>query len=94
MPSSPGTSVSTEPGIEARYQALRETFTAESGVLARWGMTSLMPQVMRRDVFAAWRDLLGRGQHPGEFTIADLETDLRRLEAEHGVTTEDEPDAR
>lgn len=67
---------------EKRYETLRRSFTAESEVLARWGMTSLMPMAMRGGVFSVWRELLAHGQHPLGLTLTDLERDLKTLNDE------------
>ena len=67
---------------EKRYETLRRSFTAESEVLARWGMTSLMPVGMRGRVFSVWRDLIAHGQHPLGLTLTDLERDLKTLNDE------------
>lgn len=89
-PTSPplGTSPLMRHDYKSRYEVLRETFTAESELLARWGMTSLMPTTLREEVFTFWSRLLSQGQHPAGLTLADLENDLTTLRNEHGFAGE------
>lgn len=68
-------------GLEERHALLRETFTLEAEVLARWGMTPLLPQVLRERVVALWRAHLqehGAAGHPYGLTLTHLENDLGR----------------
>jgi hypothetical protein len=65
---------------KARYEVLRETFTAEAELLARWGMTPSMPTEMRREVFTSWRRWLSRREHPHGMTVSDLDADMTTLD--------------
>ncbi|MEY4322299.1 MAG: hypothetical protein RL410_80 [Actinomycetota bacterium] len=47
-----------EDQFEARYESLRQTFTAEGELLAKWGMTPLMPKEMRILVLDTWQRML------------------------------------
>jgi len=40
--------------LRQTYELLRATFTVEAEVLARWGMTSAMPQDLQELVFGEW----------------------------------------
>ena len=40
--------------LEEAYALLRETFTEDSEILAKWGMTSSMPEDLRKLVFNHW----------------------------------------
>lgn len=70
--------------LVARYAALRATFTAEAEVLARWGMTGLMPEEMRSLVFDSWRARLDGNSdaHPLGMTLDELAQDRALLDEE------------
>lgn len=63
------------------YDILRETFTEDSEILARWGLTAAMPAEMQKTVFKEWARRVGAG--PDEFgrTIERLRSDIERLDA-------------
>lgn len=71
-------------GLEARYSALRATFTAEAEILSRWGMTSLAPPAVREAVFRYWNETLlePSGQHPLGLGEEDLKSDIKALASE------------
>ena len=41
--------------FEFRYEALRRTFTEKSSILAKWGVSELLPQDILLKVFAFWK---------------------------------------
>jgi hypothetical protein len=62
-----------------RLAALRETYTEESEILAKWGITTALPADMRAELLSRWKtkltdqpDQLGR-------SLATLEVDVSRL---------------
>ena len=65
--------------LEVAYALLRETFTEDSEILAKWGMTSSMPGDLRELVFEHWSRRVG--SKTDEFGRNDvrLHTDLDRL---------------
>lgn len=73
-----------------RLAVLRETYTEEAEFLARWGMTSALPDDMRAQVFKLWKARLA--DQPDEFgrSLASLEVDTERLRylAEFGKLNE------
>lgn len=83
----------SDPSLLVRYEALRSTFTAESEALARWGLTSLMPQEMRRMVFDAWRERVRSDPHahPLGLNEADLSATLHTLSREFTPDGQTEP---
>jgi len=63
--------------VERRYRALRATFTNQAEVLARWGITPLMPVDMRATVLKMWSDRFEAGEsHPLGMTSEDLSRDI------------------
>lgn len=56
--------------LVSRMKALRETFTEEAEVLARWGMTPALPDALVESIFKSWREQL-----------RDLPDDLGRSKA-------------
>lgn len=73
-----------------RLAVLRETYTEEAEFLARWGMTSALPDDMLAQVFKLWKARLA--DQPDEFgrSLASLEVDTERLRylAEFGKLNE------
>jgi hypothetical protein len=63
------------------YEVLRETFTEDSELLARWGLTSALPVEMRNTVLEEWARRVGVS--PDEFgrTTEQLRVDVERLRA-------------
>jgi hypothetical protein len=41
--------------FEFRYEALRRTFTEKSSIMAKWGVSELLPQDILLKVFALWK---------------------------------------
>lgn len=81
------------PTLVERYQALRVTFTAEAEVLARWGLTPLLPAELRGYLFEAWSQrfaALGSDAHPHGLTRVDLERDRAALTGRPGPAAERE----
>lgn len=62
-----------------KYENLRLTFTVEAELLARWGMTPLMPPDMQELVFGEWRNRLLPGPDALGRSVESLETDQRRI---------------
>ncbi|AMB39659.1 MULTISPECIES: hypothetical protein [Paenarthrobacter] len=44
--------------LKRKYETLRATFTLEAEILARWGMTPLLPADLQIQVFDAWEGRL------------------------------------
>lgn len=67
--------------LEEAYELLRQTFTEDSEILARWGMTSVMPESIRKLVLEEWGKMVGTD--PDEFgrTLERLTRDVERLSA-------------
>lgn len=63
------------------YDILRETFTEDSEILARWGLTTALPVEMQKTIFKEWARRVGAS--PDEFgrTIERLRSDVERLRA-------------
>jgi len=85
---SSGPTVEAEPAVqcpavnrslEQTYETLRETFTFEAETLARWGVTPLLPEEIRRNVFDHWRARLTNIPDERGRSIETLERDLARL---------------
>jgi hypothetical protein len=60
-------------------QILRDTFTEEGELLARWGMTPRLPQEMQASVFGLFVQRLAAGPLPDGRDAASLERDRARL---------------
>lgn len=73
--------------IAQRLAALRETYTEEAEVLARWGITTALPNDMRAQLLAQWKTRMT--DQPDQFgrSRAVLEADTARLRrlAEFGI---------
>jgi len=67
--------------LEEAYEILRQTFTEDSEILARWGMTSAMPEPVRELVLDEWSRRVATD--PDEFgrTLERLTQDVERLRA-------------
>jgi len=68
--------------LEERFELLRQTFTLEGEVLARWGMTPALPREFRKLVFDLWVEWLRNGGTDAQRTPERMEQDIRKLEAE------------
>ena len=64
------------------YELLRETFTVESEILARWGMTTALPRELRDLMFSEWRRRLARKPGTHGRSMERLEADVERLRTE------------
>lgn len=67
--------------LALRYESLRATFTVEAELLARWGMTPLLPHHLQDLVFDEWLKKLKDGQH-GRLSISALNADRARIAEE------------
>lgn len=65
--------------IATQFAALRATFTAESEILARWGLTSAMPDDMVRLVLEEWAGRLTDEPDGLGRSITSLSRDAARL---------------
>ena len=65
--------------IAQRLAALRETYTEESEILAKWGITTALPEDLRTAILSQWVARLT--EKPDQFgrTLATLEADTARL---------------
>ena len=69
------------PSAESAYARLRATFTEEGELTARWGMTPSLPPQLRTVLVEGWRGMLRKSATADGRTIADLEADLKRIDA-------------
>jgi len=70
--------------LEQTYELLRETFTFEAEILARWGVTPTLPREIAQSVFAAWRKLLKSGPDERGRSLELLEQDMAKLASHDG----------
>jgi len=65
--------------IAQRLAALRETYTEESEILAKWGITTALPEDLRTAILSQWVARLT--EKPDQFgrSLATLEADTARL---------------
>ena len=61
------------------YEFLRNTFTEEGEILARWGMTPLLPEDMMKKIFEMWRVHLKKNKDSMFRTVQQLESDQEKL---------------
>ena len=66
-------------GQQETFDLLRETFTLEAEILARWGMTPAAPKEIEKLVFAEWRKLLKGGPDDRGRSMEMLEEDISKL---------------
>lgn len=71
-----------------KYETLRATFTAEAELLARWGMTPLMPSYMQELVFEEWRKRISLASDPIGRSLDSLAADQRRITDERRLLRE------
>lgn len=71
--------------LERRYEALRKSFTVESEILARWGMTEAMPEAMQALVFDQWCGVLSDAPDSIGRTTEQLRADRAKLELERSL---------
>lgn len=76
--------VGSQESLAEKYEVLRVTFTVEGELLARWGMTPLMPRDMQDLIFTEWAKRLGGVGNEGP-SPDSLRRDLERLERERKV---------
>ena len=69
---------------EQTFELLRETFTLEGEILARWGMTPTMPNEIKKLVIVEWRKLLKGGPDDRGRSIKTLELDMLKLASHDG----------
>lgn len=74
----------TDRSTEQRYELLRETFTFEAEIMARWGVTPTLPKEMAQSVFTAWRKLLKSGPDERGRSLELLEQDMAKLASHDG----------
>jgi hypothetical protein len=70
------------PEFEARFEALRLTFTVEAEILARWGVTPALPEEIRNAVFADWKKKLTDSPDGLGRSLERLERDIAKLDEE------------
>ena len=69
---------------EQTFELLRETFTLEAEILARWGMTPTLPKEIKKLVIVEWRKLLKGGPDDRGRSIKKLELDMLKLASHDG----------
>jgi hypothetical protein len=84
---SPDTSKEFGRELTEAYELLRETFTVESEILARWGMTTALPRELRDLMFSEWRRRLARQAGTHGRSMERLEADVERLRTETADVT-------
>lgn len=78
------TTPATDRSLEQAFELLRETFTLDAEILARWGMTAAMPDDLRKLVIAEWRKVLKAGADDRGRSVEMLEIDLAKLASHEG----------
>jgi len=68
--------------FQKRYIALRETFTLEGEVLARWGMSGSIPRKIEEAVFGLWAKLVKVEEDQFGRSVLSLQRDLKILNEE------------
>ena len=68
--------------LKKRYDLLRSTFTIEGEILARWGMTSAIPEALEAIVLGAWSKVMTASEDEFGRTIAQLSSDIEKLKVE------------
>jgi hypothetical protein len=71
--------------LRHRYELLRQTFTVEAEVLARWGMTAAMPQDFQELVFGEWMKWLSENPDESGRTAPALQEDRLRIGRERAA---------
>ena len=61
------------------YEFLRNTFTEEGELLAKWGMTPTLPEEVIGKVFDQWVEHLSKGQDPMFRTVDQLKNDREKF---------------
>jgi hypothetical protein len=70
--------------LQEVFELLRETFTFEAEILAKWGMTPTLPKEMVQLVFTSWRKLLKGGPDERGRSLGLLEQDMAKLAGHDG----------
>lgn len=70
--------------LQEVFELLRETFTFEAEILAKWGMTPTLPKEMVQLVFTSWRKLLKGGPDERGRNLGLLEQDMAMLAGHDG----------
>jgi hypothetical protein len=70
--------------LQQAFELLRESFTLEAEILARWGMTPTLPKVIVQSVFTAWRKVLKSGPDDRGRSLELLEQDMAELAGHDG----------
>lgn len=68
--------------FQKRYRALRETFTLEGEILARWGMSGSIPRKIEEAVFGFWAKLVKVEEDQFGRSVLSLQRDLKVLNEE------------
>lgn len=72
--------------LKKRYDSLRRTFNVEGEILARWGMTSAMPEALEAIVFDIWSKSVTADDDEFGRTSAQLAIDMEKLKVERRGT--------
>lgn len=72
--------------LKKRYDSLRRTFTVEGEILARWGMTSAMPEALEEIIFDIWSKSVTADDDEFGRTSAQLAIDMEKLKNERRGT--------
>jgi len=70
--------------LQQAFELLRETFTFEAELMARWGVTPTLPKEIAQSVFTAWRKLLKSGPDERGRSLELLEQDMAKLAGHDG----------
>jgi hypothetical protein len=62
------------------YEFLRNTFTEEGEILARWGMTPTLPDAIMKKIFEMWKEHLSKNKDSMFRTLQQLESDQAKLQ--------------
>ena len=68
--------------FEKHYRVLRETFTLEGEILARWGMTAAIPRDLEAKVFELWAKLVSVDEDDFGRSVVSLQRDIKILKEE------------
>ena len=68
--------------FKKHYRVLRETFTLEGEILARWGMTAAMPRDLEANVFERWAKLVSVQEDDFGRSVVSLKRDIKILKEE------------
>lgn len=68
--------------FEKHYRVLRETFTLEGEILARWGMTAAIPRDLEAKVFELWAKLVSVEEDDFGRSVVSLQRDIKILKEE------------